>query len=175
MGRGARMTKRAYGKFARSPADDYATPRSALEPLLPFLDKAVPIIEPCPGDGRLHSLLERAGFIVTSHARDARDEQYPDPRIFVTNPPWSRELLHPIIENLSNQAPTWLLFDADWAHTAQSIPYLLRLTDIVSIGRVKWMPSSESVGYDNACWYRFGLPRMSGLDEIIFHGRKKLL
>ena len=37
--------------------------------------------------------------------------------IFVTNPPWSRPFLHEIIVNLSNQAPAWLLLDADWVHT----------------------------------------------------------
>jgi hypothetical protein len=169
------MTKRAFGKFARSPADDYATPRSALEPLLPHLCREKPIVEPCPGDGYLSAHLGRAGFTVYPKDGDARTAQYRvwgAKWVFVTNPPWSRELLHPIIENLSNQAPTWLLFDADWAHTVQSIPYLPRLTNIVSVGRVKWMPGSESVGYDNACWYRFGPPRLPGLDEIIFHGRR---
>jgi hypothetical protein len=169
------MTKRAYGKFARSPADDYATPRSALEPLLPFLDKEKYVIEPCRGNGALAELLQRAGLDVVMVSGDARSANYiptPRPFVFVTNPPWSRALLHPIIENLSNQATTWLLFDADWMHTVQSISYLPRLRQIVSVGRVKWLPGSGSVGYDNACWYRFDLP-WDG-DYIIFHGRRKL-
>jgi hypothetical protein len=40
--------------------------------------------------------------------------------MFITNPPWDRKVLHPLIEHLSSIAPTWLLFDADWMHTKQS-------------------------------------------------------
>ena len=31
--------------------------------------------------------------------------------VFITNPPWDRKVLHPLIVHLSDQAPTWLLFD----------------------------------------------------------------
>ena len=75
--------------------------------------------------------------------------------VIITNPPWNRKLLHPITEHLSNQLPTWLLFDADWIHTKQSVPYLTRLKKVVSIGRVKWIEGSKSVGKDNCCWYLF--------------------
>jgi hypothetical protein len=75
--------------------------------------------------------------------------------VCITNPPWNRKILHPLIENLSAQLPTWLLFDADWIHTKQSIPYLPKLKKVVSIGRVKWIEGSKSVGKDNCCWYLF--------------------
>ena len=35
----------------------------------------------------------------------------------ITNPPWTRELLHPLISHFQQLKPTWLLFDADWCHT----------------------------------------------------------
>ena len=63
--------------------------------------------------------------------------------VFITNPPWSRAVLHDLIEHLSDQAPTWLLFDADWVHTRQSVPYLNRLRRIVSVGRLKWIEGLE--------------------------------
>jgi len=51
--------------------------------------------------------------------------------------------------------PTWLLFDADWAHTKQAIPYLEMCLKIVAVGRVKWIEGSEGPGKDNAAWYLF--------------------
>ena len=90
--------------------------------------------------------------------------------VFVTNPPWSRPVLHPIINNLSDQAPTWLLIDADWVHTKQAIPYLPRLQKIVSIGRVKWIPDSPFAGKDNCCWHLFDRSRL-GAPAIHFIGR----
>ena len=50
---------------------------------------------------------------------------------------------------------TWLLFDADWIHTKQSIQFQHMLRSVVSVGRVKWIPDSKSVGKDNCCWYYF--------------------
>ena len=88
---------------------------------------------------------------------DARPTQYHITNVdyFITNPPWTRELLHPIIDNLRKQLPTWLLFDADWMHTKQARPYLPFCDLIVSVGRVKWIPDSLYVGKDNSCWYKF--------------------
>ena len=87
---------------------------------------------------------------------------------FITNPPWNRKILHPLIEHLSNIAPTWLLFDADWMHTKQSIPYLTRLKKVVSIGRVKWIEDSKMTGKDNSCWYLFDSQETN---KVLFYGR----
>jgi hypothetical protein len=67
--------------------------------------------------------------------------------------------LHAILTNLSNQAPAWLLIDADWAHTQQSIPYLPRLRTIVATGRHRWIPGTKFTSKDNACWHLFNKPR----------------
>ena len=56
---------------------------------------------------------------------------------------------------MERERPTWLLFDADWMHTKQSSDYIPVLKKIVSIGRVKWIEGSKSVGKDNCCWYFF--------------------
>lgn len=136
-------------------------------PLLPHLPLVAHFSEPCAGDGALVDLLTKHGHlcefagdiepqredIYVSDARVFEGDGAPD--YYITNPPWARHILHPIIENLSAQAPTWLLFDADWMHTKQAGPYLPWLRKIVSVGRVKWIPDSPHTGKDNCCWYLF--------------------
>ena len=73
--------------------------------------------------------------------------------MFITNPPWDRKILHPLIKHLSNMAPTWLLFDADWMHTRQSRKYIKHCSMIVSVGRIKWF--GNMTGKDNCAWYLF--------------------
>lgn len=153
------MTKRAYQKFKRSPRDFYATPESAVLPLLKFLPPLVSVHEPCAGGGDLIRHLERHGVNVVAHGdikdgSDALDIIDTPADMFISNPPWSRPILHKIILHLSEIAPCWLLFDADWAHTIQSIPYMAnRCRTIVSVGRVSWF--GNTVGFDNCCWYFF--------------------
>jgi hypothetical protein len=145
--------------FPRHPRDDYATPAEAFYPLIRFLEKDRPIIEPCPGAGKLVGHMRKAGFEVMARTADARTEDYGAPLSqFVTNPPWTRSVLHPIIVNLSNQATTWLLMDADWMHLTSARPFLDRLRAIVSVGRVQWFEGSPTAGKDNSAWYRFERP-----------------
>ena len=144
------MGKRSDGVFARMPQDAYATPVAGVAPLLPYLDPETRFIEPCAGEGVLVGHLKRAGHVLLSAydlPDDARTKRYSEACsdvIFVTNPPWARDVLHPLIVNLSNQAPTWLLIDADWMHTRQSIPFMPRLRAIISVGRLKWIPGSRA-------------------------------
>jgi hypothetical protein len=159
------MGKRS--SFERVPRDFYPTPYEAVVPLLPHLDPDSLFCEPCVGDGALAKHLEAHGHICVegsdtapnggySLVRDARTiNLYLACDYVITNPPWSREVLHPIILNLSRQMPTWLLFDADWMHTRQSAPFMPYLRKIVSVGRVKWIPDSPFTGKDNCCWYLF--------------------
>jgi hypothetical protein len=64
-------------------------------------------------------------------------------------------------------APTWLLFDADWAYTRQAAPFLKYCAKIVVIGRVKWIEDSDMAGKDNSCWYLFGREET----QTVFYGR----
>ena len=43
------------------------------------------------------------------------------------------------------------------------------LKKVVSIGRVKWIPGTKSVGKDNCCWYLFDKNYDKGVIE--FHGK----
>jgi hypothetical protein len=172
------MGKRS--SFARIERDYYPTPYPAVAPLLPWLSKKERFCEPCAGDGRLVKYLTDAGHTCAAawdieprgrgiDRQDARSRQIGNITSFITNPPWSRPVLHAIIDNLSAQYPTWLLFDADWIHTRQAAPYWPRCSMVISVGRLKWIENSPHTGKDNCCWYRFdpdytGGPRFIGRD-----------
>lgn len=177
------MGKRS--SFDRKDKDFYETPENAVSPLIPHLSKKSSFIDPCSGNGVIGEHLRSLGCNVSawrnydispmdysdcnSTYADARTEDYGDIyKMFLTNPPWSRDALHPIINNLASQNPTWLLFDADWMHTKQSAEYMKYCVKVVSIGRVKWFPDSKSVGKDNCCWYLFD-KNFTG--QTTFYGR----
>ena len=163
--------------FSRLPRDAYSTPAEAVAPLLPYLEPGARFFEPCAGEGRLIEHLVNAGHICVGRCDlpiDARTWRYLSIEsgvIFITNPPWSRPALHDIIVNLSNQAPAWLLIDAGWAHTRQSIPYLPRLRKIVSVGRLKWIKDSPFTGKDDCAWHLFDLPQSDEPAITHFVGR----
>lgn len=160
--------------FERRPQDAYDTPPDAVIPLLPHLRGEVSYWEPCAGSGMLSEHLMAAGHweawatdivpraerIMTADALVLNRGHLIDKRFshIITNPPWTRSILHRMIEHFSDMCPTWLLFDADWMHTRQAAPYLPRLRKIVSVGRVKWIPDSPYTGKDNCAWYLFGSP-----------------
>jgi hypothetical protein len=161
------MGKRS--SFARVENDFYRTPAEPVAPLLPHLAPRTLFVEPCAGDGALVDHLTAAGHVCVAMSDiapqrpmarlDAREVLAPPgPIFFITNPPWLRELLHAIIVHLSDQAPTWLLFDADWIHTKQAAPYLSRLRRVVSVGRVRWQAGTKMTGKDNCAWHLFDRP-----------------
>ena len=144
--------------FERIPRDFYPTPEEAVLPLLPHLDYYTIYTEPCVGQNHLVEILAKYGHECVysyDYEEDATKSQKFQGECFITNPPWDRKILHPIIQNLAMIAPTWLLFDADWVHTKQSRNYTGILSKIVSVGRVKWIPDSNMTGKDNCCWYLF--------------------
>ena len=52
---------------------------------------------------------------------------------------------------------TWLLLPADFASNQWFVPFLPQCTDIVAIGRVRWIEGTKGNGYDNFAWYRFDI------------------
>ena len=172
------MGKRS--NFERRERDFYPTPYAAVLPLLPYLPANTQFCEPCAGDGALIDHLARhghncvtAGDIEPRHddidVQDALQQTESNVDCFITNPPWTRDTLHPIIEHLSDIAPAWLLFDADWSHTKQSALLMLRCRTIVSVGRVKWIADSKFSGKDNAAWHLFDKP--NAVTQTVFIGR----
>jgi hypothetical protein len=170
--------------FARVERDFYPTPFEAVVPLVAHLEYGTAFVEPCAGDGALVEHLERVGmscqeaydiepradFIVQRDALDMDRDQCggTSADCIITNPPWDRKILHPMIEAFSLEQPAWLLFDADWMHTKQSAPFMPWLRKIVSVGRVRWIPDSKMTGKDNCAWYLFD-QNSTGATE--FHGR----
>lgn len=164
--------------FERNPRDFYPTPEAAVLPLMPFLDRGETFIEPCAGDGALVRHLEKHGlhcagqYDIEPQAPGIVQQDYIDLKscgadYIISNPPWDRTLLHPMIDHWRKLAPTWLLFDADWSHTRQARPYLDYCACIVSVGRVKWIPDSKMTGKDNCAWYLF----LADETDTIFYGR----
>ena len=163
--------------------DFYPTPYEAVVPLLPHLPDHLHYWEPCAGDGALIRHIGRGcvacsdikpngldgwmqqvdALSVTEGAVNASGADY-----IITNPPWDRKILHPMIEHFCALKPTWLLFDADWLHTRQSARFMPWLVKIVSVGRVKWIPDSKMTGKDNCAWMLFDVNNKEGTQ---FHGR----
>lgn len=161
------MGKRSSGAFPRRRHDAYFTPLKPVWALIPHLPhRPFTYIEPCAGDGRLVQHLNQisegvceGAFDIVPQAEwvlmeDALEIVDTNVDMFITNPPWTRNLLHPLIEHLSTIAPCWLLFDTDWAHTKQALPYLRYCKKIVAVGRVSWMENGKA-GKDNSAWYLF--------------------
>lgn len=145
-------------------------------PLIPHLKPNSAFWEPCAGRGvlikHLEELSEGSLFCTLASdiepqtegidALDYRElndvfnvkEVHDKPDYIITNPPWSRSVLHDMILEFIKIAPTWLLFDADWVYTKQALPYRKYLKSIVPIGRVSWMDNGVS-GMDNCAWYHF--------------------
>lgn len=160
-------------KHERSPRDLYRTiDPNAINPLMHYLPPSVRFAEPCAADGILAHQLEKFGHRCTFLSdieplnspfgydikkADALSlsHEFDDCDYIITNPPWSRDLLHPMIMNFIKFKPTWLLFDSDWRHTSQADAYLPFCHAEVSVGRLRWIEGSKSVGMDNSSWFLF--------------------
>jgi hypothetical protein len=180
--------------FKRVEKDFYRTidPR-AVDTLLPFLVPGSTYAEPCYGVGDLAMELNHKANLnlqwasditvegwykltVPIYERDAltlTTDDMKDCDLIITNPPWSRDILHPMIEHFASLKTTWLLFDSDWAYTKQASLYLEKYcTDIVAIGRLKWIPDTSMQGKDNCSWYKFVHPDIKAQYGIRFTERK---
>lgn len=154
------MGKRS--NFKRVDKDYYPTidvrAWEALKPNLPYYFKYA---EPCYGGGHLSRMIGvdkcvYSGDVETGQcAFDLKLGDIACADYIITNPPWSRNILHPMIDHFRKLKPTWLLFDADWAHTKQSSEYMNYCKKIVSVGRLIWIEGTKTSGKDNCAWYLF--------------------
>lgn len=185
------MGKRS--KFERNPRDFYPTPYEAVIPLIPFIqfwgiEENMKFYEPCAGDGALIRHLTKTmkccgasdinpqnppheSFIKTIDCLELRKKDLNGADYIITNPPWDRELLQPILDHLlTGRTKFWFLLSGDWMHTKWAILYLRHCTKIVSIGRVKWIPASKFSSKENSCWYLFE-PERFAHDMTVFYPR----
>lgn len=160
------MSKRS--DFRRRKNDAYDTPVKPMEYLVEHLDRGASFIEPCAGKGDMVDFYRSRGFsclkaydieprrddIQKLDVLDCHHHMLMGADYIITNPPWTRQLMHPMIDIFSGISPTWLLFDADWMFTKQAVPYLEWCHKVVSVGRVSWMENGVS-GKDNSCWFLF--------------------
>ncbi|MEW2911432.1 class I SAM-dependent methyltransferase [Leisingera sp. JC11] len=177
------MGKRS--NFKRRPQDKYRTfDMRAAAALAPHLRWGCRFWEPCAGAADLVRGLQSFGaecvvatdispecegvYRLDALAATAADVDATGVTDIITNPVWSRALLHAMIMHFSAMRPTWLLFDADWMHTRQAAPYLPHLRKIVSVGRLIWIEGTNQTGKDNCAWYLFD---QRGTGPIEFIGR----
>ena len=163
------MSKRA----SFSPRDDWETiDYRAVDRLIPYLTHIQTFAEPCCGGGKLVDQLESYGLkCVYRHdikfGRDAlklTHDTLEGADAIITNPPWTRKILHPLIEHFVSlvTVPVWLLFDADWAFNQGSHKFLMYCSHIVPVGRLRWVPGTKTQGKDNVAWYRFHAAKGTG-------------
>lgn len=165
--------------FARMDRDYYRTwdPR-AVPPLLPHVPEGTRFVECCAGDGVLMVDLVASGLELVDaydvapqgfgvRRGDVFVETHPgDNVIYITNPMWKRPHLHPLIEHLSDRAPTWLLFDAGWAFSQQARAFWPRLRIVQPVGRLKWIFMSRDDSKDDCAWYLFDRPQAGNVPQF---------
>lgn len=104
--------------------------------------------------------------------KDYRDIVADDVRLadyIITNPPWSRPILHHSITHFVELKPTWFLFDAGWAFTKQASPFVDKYCEkIVTIGRMNWIEGTSVSGKDDCAWYLFNKSKQG---DTKFYGR----
>ena len=158
--------------FERREGDFYPTPRSAVLPLIPHLRGVRTFAEPCCGDGALVRHLESFGLRCAyrgdiADGQDARAiTDFGNADVGITNPPYVRPLMHALIWHFARILPTWLLIETDWAYTKQAGPFMPSCSDIVSVGRLRWIEGTTMCGKQNFAWYRFDARHSAG---PIFH------
>lgn len=165
------MGKREAIKKPLSPRDYYRTiDPDAVKPLLPYISLDT-YVEPCAGAGDLINLLKGSGICVDAYDIDPQADNVVQRNCltltendligvdcFITNPPFTREVLLPIINHLSSLRPTWLLLPADMSQNKYMKHYSKMCSHIVSIGRLCWFKDKGGKtvkGVDNYSWYLF--------------------
>lgn len=165
-----KRTRHKTGKtHAKRARDLWSTidPR-CIPPLLPHLPRGGRYAEPMAGEARLIRMLEphiacawAADLKPMAPGIEARDvfaSQIGDADLYISNPPWTRKVLHQIIVHLSDQAPTWLLFDTDWLVTNQAGAFMERCRKVVYTGRLIWIEGTTNAGFQACAWYLFDKP-----------------
>ena len=180
------MGKREDVKKPKSPRDLYVTiDPAAVKPLIPFV-RGMTYAEPCAGNGDLINQLSSYGVCCT-HASDITSFRYDEwdasdipfevlcssySDCIITNPPFSKALLLPIMDHLMcSGLPLWLLLPADIMHNKYMRPYMKKCKTVASVGRLCWFPDEDTgkliKGVDNYQWMEF----VSYETPTTFHGR----
>lgn len=174
-----------HSDFPRRKFDQYFTwDTRAGQALAPFLEGIETYCEPCAGRGDLIGQLDALGLeclaaydldpkrrgIIKKNAFRLIKEDLQGAQAIITNPPWTRRLLHALILHLCQLAPTWLLFDSDWLFSLQSQRFMGCCSDVVPIGKMRWVEGTPDDEKGNSAWFRFDAQNQK---PTIFHRRRK--
>ena len=169
--------------FPKVEKDYYPTtdPR-AVEPLVPFI-RGKTYAEPCYGNGDLEDLLmdvavckwrsdvrETVGSSKVLDALSLAKGDLDGIDLIVTNPPFTKTVLMPMLAHFITLKPTWLLLPADYAHNVYFGDAMRKCAKMVSVCRLKWIKDSKYTSVDNFCWYFW--PQHSTHQQTIFVGRQ---
>jgi len=170
--------------YVKRPRDAYFTPEAAFTPVAGMFEKGIIFCEPCAGDGRLISHIEKwvpdsmcalamdiepqQPYILKGDAKLLTEEAVDHCDYIITNPPYTWSELAPMMDRWIPLIPTVLLLPADFMHNQRFAKYLMHCYWIKTVGRVKWIEDSKATGVDNYAWYFF-TPGYAA--ETIFIGR----
>jgi len=154
--------------FDKIPKDFYSTtdPKAIPPKLVEFI-RGKSYAEPCYGEGDLEDLL--MDVAVCRWRSDIRDtgccklwdamclsqHELEHCDTILTNPPFSRDVLLPMIDHFISLKPTWLLLPAGYMHNRYFTPYMEKCSLVVSIGRLRWFKDSKHTSTDDFAWYFF--------------------
>lgn len=175
MGRRSDFEKIPKGKY-------YTWDERAGIALRPFIEEGATCIEPCAGSGDLIDQIKYLNWQRASDIEPTKDHieqknalSYTNEDLIgidyiVTNPDWDRKFLHPAIEHFASKIPTWFLIDAPWLFNKSSGYYVNKyLTDVVPIGRLKWIRNTTMSAKDDCIWACF---RPDKSEPTRFFGRE---
>jgi hypothetical protein len=153
--------------FERVGKDFYPTiDPTCLTPFFRSIMSDVNYAEPCYGGGDLEKLMWFANCVYKSDienryvgaiekdALDLTEEDLSAAEVIVTNPPYSRKILLPLIEHFTSLKETWLLLPADILHNQYFADYVNSARLILSVGRLYWQ-ENRIKGKDNYCWIQW--------------------
>jgi len=178
------LSKRS--SMTKVPKDYYPTrDPAAIPPKLIEFIKGKTYAEPCCGEGDLVELLKetafcrwmvdienRKGWGSPKDAMDIVEDDLQDCDCIITNPPFTKATLLPMIDHFITLKDTWLLLPADMMHNKYFAPYMKKCSKVVSVGRVCWFPvdGKRVAGTDNYAWY-FWQEGQEGETPTTFYGR----
>lgn len=184
------MSKRS--DFEKNPRDYYRTfDRRAGNALIEFLhrDNVTMYAEPFAGAGDLYEQLNEHKITCTwlsdlepqndlGYAHLMKQCDYKQARVLsggahaiITNPPFTKSVFHEAIEHFTPQVDCWWLMSSDWCFNKGSAKIIDKyVTDIVTIGRMRWIIDSTMSGKDNCVWLKTSRFKKG---NTAFHNRRK--
>lgn len=137
------------------------------EALAPYV-RGCRYAEPCYGSGDLESqLMDAAMCFWRSDIRENSGERMDALKLseehvtycdyIITNPPFSRGVLLPMIRHFTSLRPTWLLLPGDMIYNKYMREFTLELQMVVPVGRLYWFMENGKYtrGTDNYAWFLF--------------------